>query len=275
MGRRIIEPTSRVKPVPAVDCHAHVFSRDAKAIAGARYRPAYAATLEAWQGHWAMAAITRGVLVQPSFFGTDNGEMLRAIAQDRERLRGVAVVDPSFGRDALERLDGAGVRALRFNLHGMGSSTSTSFQGAWRELLERCARMGWHLEVFTDPGGTPAVARALEPIAIDVVFDHFAAPDPAQPDATYEALAALARSRRVHCKLSAPYRLAGADPGACARAAIAAIGPRNIVWGSDWPFTRHEEEQAYGRARGDLESWCGPRVGDVLWDNAARLYRFA
>jgi len=269
------EPTRRVKPVPAVDCHAHVFSRDAKAIAGARYRPAYAATLEAWQGHWATAALTHGVLVQPSFFGTDNGEMLRALALDRERLRGVALVDPSFDGGALARLDEGGVRALRFNLYGLGAAVATRFESEWRELLGRCARMGWHLEVFTDPGVAPAVARALEPIAIDVVFDHFAAPDPARIASTYEALASLARSRTVWCKLSAPYRLGGADPVACARWALDAIGRRNIVWGSDWPFTRHEERQTYGRARGDLESWCGPRVDDILWDNAARLYRFA
>ena len=261
--------------MPAVDCHAHVFSHDAKPIAGARYRPAYAATLEAWQGHWVTAGITHGVLVQPSFFGTDNREMLEAIALDRARLRGVARVDPSFDGEALARLDAAGVRALRFNLHGEGANVAARFEGPWRALLERCAGLGWHLEVFTDPGITPVVARALGSIAIDVVFDHFAAPDPQDPDATYAALASLARTRAVRCKLSAPYRLGGADAAACARAAIEAIGRRNVVWGSDWPFTRHEERETYGRVRGDLETWCGARVDDVLWDNAARLYRFA
>lgn len=261
--------------MPAVDCHAHVFSRDAKAIAGARYRPAYAASLEAWQGQWATASITRGVLVQPSFFGTDNGEMLDAIADAAGRVRGVAVVDPMFDASAIARLGDGGVVALRFNLSGHGPDVDAWFGGPWRELLERCARAGWHLEVFTDAGAVPRVARALEPIAIGVVFDHFGAPDPANPEATYEALARLARSRAVHCKLSAPYRLAGADASRCARFAMEAIGRRNIVWGSDWPFTRHEERQTYGRARGDLEAWCGPRVDDILWDNAARLYRFA
>lgn len=261
--------------MPAVDCHAHVFSRDAQAIAGARYRPAYAASLEAWQGQWATASITRGVLVQPSFFGTDNGEMLEAIAEARDRVRGVAVIDPTFDDGAIARLADAGVVALRFNLSGGAPDPGAWFDGPWRELLGRCARAGWHLEVFTDAGVAPHVVRALEGIAIDVVFDHFAAPDPARPEATYEALASLARSRAVHCKFSAPYRLAGADAGRCARLAMEAIGRRNIVWGSDWPFTRHEERQTYGRARGDLESWCGPRVDDILWDNAARLYRFA
>ena len=269
--------------MPAVDCHAHVFSRDAPAVARARYRPTYAAMLEEWQSGWVSAGISHGVLVQPSFFGTDNREMLDAIALDAQRLRGVAVVDPSFDAAALRKLDAQGVRALRLNLQGEGERIAEHFEGPWRELLQRCAGIGWHLEIFADAGIAPRVVRALEPVAIDVVFDHFAAPDPARPLETYEALATLARARGVWCKLSPPYSQGTAAPpasataanAACARAAIEAVGRTHVVWGSDWPFTRHEERQTYGRLRGELESWCGALAGDVLWDNAARLYRFA
>jgi predicted TIM-barrel fold metal-dependent hydrolase len=260
--------------VPAADCHAHVFSVDAKPVAGARYRPAYAATLDAWQSHWRAAGITHGVLVQPSFLGTDHGEMLAALARDRARLRGVAVVDPSFDEARLRALGDAGIAALRFNLHGT-QAVEPWFQGAWRELLERAARLGWHLEVFMDTGLAPRIAKLLEPIAIPAVFDHFAVPDPRDPGATYEALARLGRTRPVYCKLSAPYRLQGLDADACARDAKAALGEANVVWGSDWPFTRHEDAVAYEAMRHRAARWAGANASGILWDNAARLYRFA
>jgi predicted TIM-barrel fold metal-dependent hydrolase len=260
--------------VPAIDCHAHVFSADAQAVAGARYRPAYAATLEAWQSHWREAGITHGVLVQPSFFGTDNREMLDALARDREHLRGVAVVDPSFDERRLRGLQADGVVALRFNLHGAGR-VERWFEGEWRELLQRAASIGWHLEVFMDAGRGPDIARLLETIGIPVVFDHFAVPDKADPRATYDAIARLAASRAVYCKLSGPYRLAGLDADACAREAMAALGEDRIVWGSDWPFTRHEQGTSYEDLRHRAARWSGSRERGVLWDNAARLYRFA
>src|SRR6476661_7179353 len=96
--------------IPAVDCHAHVFSADAPAVAGARYRPAYEATLEAWRAQWSRAGVTHGVLVQPSFFGTDNREMLAAIAQAPDRVRGVAVIHHDASDAAIARLHDGGVR---------------------------------------------------------------------------------------------------------------------------------------------------------------------
>src|SRR5437868_15328682 len=103
----------------AIDSHAHVFSADAPAVEGARYRPAYAATLQAWRAACSEAGVTHGVLVQPSFFGTDNREMLDNVARDREHLRAVVVVDPSFDAGALAQLARAGAVALRFNLRGI------------------------------------------------------------------------------------------------------------------------------------------------------------
>jgi len=99
-------------------------------------------------------------------------------------------------------------------------------------------------------------------------------PDAARIAETYDAMARLARARPTWCKLSAPYRIAPADADDCARQCIAALGPGRVVWGSDWPFTRHERSADYGALRERLGAWAGSREDAVLWDNAARLYRF-
>ena len=229
--------------------------------------------MSAWKEQWRQNGITHGVLVQPSFFGTDNRELLAALATDPAHLRGVAVIDPSFGDGALRELGASGIVALRLNLHGV-EAVAPYFEGKWRALLERCARVGWHVEVFANAGMAPRVAQLLAPIAIDVVFDHFAVPEAGRLGETYDALASLASTRAVWCKLSAPYRIAPANADECAGACVAALGADRVVWGSDWPFTRHEGAADYAILRRRAGAWAGSREQALLWDNAARLYRF-
>ena len=45
-----------LKTSRAIDCHTHVFSASAPAVAGARYRPAYAAKLESLPDQTSLAA---------------------------------------------------------------------------------------------------------------------------------------------------------------------------------------------------------------------------
>ena len=66
------------------------------------------------------------------------------------------------------------------------------------------------------------------------------------------------------------------DPAALARRWIDTVGEERLVWGSDWPWTRHESENDYGRLREALDRWVGAkRARAIVWDNAARLYDFA
>src|SRR5215831_2697608 len=99
----------------AVDAHAHVFSASAPAVAGARYRPKYGAEARDWRSLWQGAGVTHGVVVQPSFFGSDNREMLDTVAADPDHLRGVAVLSPLADVATLDRFDTQGVRAIRLN----------------------------------------------------------------------------------------------------------------------------------------------------------------
>lgn len=264
---------SPTKPPRGIDCHAHVFSRDAPAIPGARYRPAYAARLEAWREHWDGAGITHGVLVQISFFGTDNSEMLAALSHDPARLRGVAVVDHAVTDSALDRMHELGVRGVRLNLQGDVDFAAYG-SPSWRMLFDRIAGRGWHLECHTGAGLVASLAAALSHSRLDVVFDHFAHPG-ADPEATFDALRRLSDDREVWVKLSGAYRLGRSDARDLARRWIATLGADRLVWGSDWPWTRHERGRDYAQLRIELEDWVGrEHAGAVLWDNAARLYGF-
>lgn len=257
----------------AVDCHAHVFSATAAAVASARYRPAYAATLADWRSRWREAGITHGVIVQPSFYGTDNGEALEAIAALPDRLRGVVVLEEGTARPSLEALARRGARALRLNLRGQPHDAASLAR--WLPLLDRAQAAGWHLEVFGEAGSAPAIVEALETTSIAIVFDHYAFPRPGHEMETLEAVERLARSREVGVKLSAPYRLPGCDATALARDWLERLGTRALLWGSDWPWTAHEAGRDYLALRRALDEAVGEDVARAaLWDNPARFYGF-
>ncbi len=68
------------------------FSTQDHSIETARYAPDYEATVQSFISHLDEHNFTHGVLVQPSFLGTNNQAMLNAIQQYPERLKGIAVV---------------------------------------------------------------------------------------------------------------------------------------------------------------------------------------
>ena len=256
----------------AADCHFHVFAAN-EGLAGARYRPAYAAPLTTWSSLAATSGIARGVLVQTSFMGTDNHALLQTLAQAPDRLRGIAVLDPASGASQVDALHAQGVRGLRLNLVGRDHDVS-AWVAAGHALWEAMQRLGWHLLVHTDIGLLPGVLRQL-PAGLPLVFDHFARPASASAhDVTVRSVASRAAKAPVHIKLSAPYRLGGVDAAALARLWLAELGANRLLWGSDWPCTNHETHADYPALARSLERWMEDPalVHQVRVLNPARLY---
>ena len=255
----------------AVDVHFHVFHAHV-AQPGARYVPGYDAPLAAWQAAAAPLGITRGVLVQPSFLGSDHRRLRTELAAHPDTLRGVAVLTPDTPPAELARLHALGVRAIRLNLVGTDHNLA-AWQGPhapWPQL----AALGWHVELHTDRGALPAALAQL-PADLPLVIDHMGKPDAAHPrDPTVRALAQRAQHTPVHVTLSGAYRLGGLDAGALARLWRDELGPRALLWGSDWPCTNHEAEADIPRLRAALDTWV-PDPAErhaALVDNPGRVY---
>ncbi len=214
-----------------IDTHAHVFLRSLPAIPTARYVPDYDAPLAAYLGLLDRLGLDRGVLVQPSFLGTDNGFLLDALAHAGGRLAGVVVLDEAPGEAEGAALLAAGVRGVRFNLVGL--SPGLLQRPGSRAVMRFAAGHGWHVELHAD------LAVALADLADfdgPVVVDHFGRP------AAGEAamVAGWARDPRIHMKLSAPYRVRHPDLSDLTRRLLDAYGTDRLLWGSDWPWTQHE-----------------------------------
>lgn len=283
-------------PAGACDCHTHVVGDASRypMLAGRPYTPA-AAPHEALLAHLQRHGLQRVVIVQPSFYGSDNRCLLDSLARLDGAGRGVAVLDEAADDATLARLHRAGVRGLRVNVESTGGRDAAAVGACLSRWAGRLAERGWHLQVYASFDTLAALAPVLAGLAVPVVLDHFAMvsladDEPAAVGRATQQLLALLASGKVYLKLSAPYRIAARDPVARAAPlalALAAAHPQRLLWGSDWPHTQREPGRAAhepsryrevdgGLLVGSITQWLPGEAlrRQVLVDNPARLYGF-
>ena len=271
-------------PPRACDTHAHIFGP----VSRYPYSPARGYTppdalLESYVHLHATLGIERGVLTQPSVYGTDNRAMLDAVARHPKRLRAVASVEETVSDAELTRLHEAGVRGIRVNLVDKGGMpfASTDVLG---KMGERIRPMGWHIELLVHVHEIGSIRQELGNLPVDIVIGHLGyMPTSLGVDhPRYRAFLDLVAEGRCWVKLTAPYRITGqvtvpySDVAPFAQTLIA-TRPDRIVWGSDWP---HVITKIPMPNDGELLDMLGTWVPDpalrqrILVDNPARLYGF-
>jgi predicted TIM-barrel fold metal-dependent hydrolase len=194
-----------------VDTHAHVFSTSLPLAVERRYAPDYDAPLKAYLKLLDAHDIGNAVLVQPSFLGTDNSCLLRALAETQGRIKGVAVVSPDVTREELSTLRMAGVAGIRLNLMqqtrpDLGDARYTNL---WRWLGE----LGYHVELHREAADIAPLIQFLLDTGLPVVVDHFGRPHPQQGtnDPGFQNLLRFCSAGRVWVKISGAYRCAAPE----------------------------------------------------------------
>ena len=251
------------------DCHAHVYDH-VVSLGPARYLPERSAPLATWLALQRAHDLLGGVIVQVSFLGTDNTQLLDALSMlDRRRFAGVAVVPLDVDEETLAELVGGGVRGLRWNLVG-GAELPDPRGPVERAFLQRIAGCGLHLEVQLESARLAGLLPSLLGEAETLVVDHLGLPiaDDPRDEPWLNTLAALGDRSGLYVKLSAPYRSA-VDPHPHLRRLVDLLNCDRFVWGSDWPHTRHER---VGRYDALLHEMNALGAGDVA---ANRLYGLA
>ncbi len=269
-------PTLSAAVTPACDCHFHVFSAHQRA-ANARYVPAYDATLVDWERRAVAADVARGVVVQPSFLGTDHRQLLAALQLRPLTLRGVAVVAATANAAELQALHAQGVRGIRLNLAGVDNDVDAlrALPASWWSAL---IVSDLHVELHSNAGRVAALLPLL-PCALPVVLDHFGKPDRV---AALDATVRVVRHRRhaggaTFVTLSGAYRQRVANHRIGAELTslwLGEIGADQLLWGSDWPCTNFESEADYAALKDVLRDWL-PAANDhraAVAINAQRLY---
>ncbi len=243
--------------LPTIDTHAHVFHRGLKLAPGRRYAPDYDAPLSLYLEQLDRNGMTSGVLVQPSFLGTDNSYLVECLKMAAGRLRGIGVVDPAVSADELRTLDRAGVVGIRLNL--VGQPLPDLAAAEWKTLLANVKSMGWQVEVQRNASDLAVLAPQLLDHGVTVVLDHFALPDPrlGVADPGFQSVLRLGATRNVWVKISAPYRNRATGESFAKEAYPLlrnAYGLDRLLWGSDWPHTQFEATQIYTRNRQFLDA---------------------
>lgn len=271
--------TARSEPaLPVIDTHAHVFRRGLKLAPGRRYAPDYDAPLALYLEQLDRNGMSNGVLVQPSFLGTDNSYLVDCLNRANGRLRGIAVVDLAVSVDELRMLDRAGVVGVRLNL--VGQPLPDLGAAEWKTLLGNVKSMGWQVEIQRNAADLAVLAPQLLDHDITVVLDHYALPDPklGVADSGFQSVLKLGTTRNVWVKVSAPYRngVAGEDFAKAAYPLLRnAYGLDRLLWGSDWPHTQFEASQSYDKNRQFLDALIADRSERVqVLASPKGLFRF-
>lgn len=268
--RRDVRPP-RTPPIPGTcDCHMHVVGPYAAyPLRETRSFTPPESTLDDYRATALTVGIDRMVVVQPSFFGTDNACTLDSVARMEGRARAVVVVDPGIADDALQAMHDRGARGVRLQMVAAGGLSLDNIE----RVADRIRLLGWHVQLYLDARRLPDLAGRLRRLPVDVVFDHMAhvEPDSGVDEEGFRILLDLLAGGRAWVKLSNALFPACADR---ARRLIAA-NPERALWGSDWPHV------AYGGAPPDdgalldaLADWAGDEATRrrVLVDNPTALY---
>jgi len=276
-------PKASVQP-NACDCHAHVFGPGDHYpfIPHGLYTPADA--LPADYRHMLDAlGLERGVLVQPSIYGTNNEAMLDAMAKDTTRLRGIAVLPYDTGEAEIERLHDLGVRGVRCNIVDLKFDKGVLPLKQLKGLAARIKPFGWHVEFLMHVNEFPDLDRQLADFPVDVVFGHLGYVPTREGTGTagFKAMLRLLRDGKAWVKLTAPYRLALSempypDVDASAQILVEQAADR-LLWGSDWPHTFIKTAMPNDGDLFDLFAHWVPdaqRRARILVANPARLYDF-
>lgn len=234
--------------VTGIDTHAHIFRTDLPMIEERRYAPDYNALASDFLLKLDAHGISHGILVQPSFLGTDNSFMLDALQKYPKRLRGIAVVDNSISETELDELNELGVVGARLNLIQRPLEDYASTE--WQAFFGKLARRNWLVEIQKEIDGLGDILPPILASGVSVIVDHFGRPTEGidSTNAKHQAFLSLLKDAPIWTKISAIYRTHSNLEQAKVmldQLRIAYGQSDRFLWGSDWPNTQFEQQTQY------------------------------
>lgn len=167
-----------------------------------------------------------GAIVSGSFQAFDQSYLVDALDRLGSKFVGVTQLPSSVPDSELIRLDQAGVRALRFNLHRGGSEGIDQLDHMSHRVFD-C--VGWHTELYVDATTLDACAATIKSLPV-VSIDHLGLSEAGLP-----LLASLAE-QGIFVKATGFGRV-NFDVATALRT-LSAANPKGLLFGSDLPSTR-------------------------------------
>jgi 2-pyrone-4,6-dicarboxylate lactonase len=228
-------------PAGAIDTHTHIFGPAAEyPFSPTRPYTPPDAPLPMFRALHETIGVERAVIVNATLHGIDNRVVTDAIAQSDGKYRGIANINNAMSDADLTALGKAGIRGCRFaflkRLGGVGD------MAAFRRLVDRAAGIGWHVDVYLEPGTIREFAPILTALPVSYVIDHMGTIDAGKglDDAEFKALLALQSSdEKCWVKITGLERASAAGPPFHDAVPFAKSlidnAPDRVLWGTDWP----------------------------------------
>jgi 2-pyrone-4,6-dicarboxylate lactonase len=275
----MISRPSFLMPSGAWDLHVHVFG-PAERYAHVE-KPHYTlpdGTLAQYRSLMPRLGIDRFVLVQPSYYGTDNACLLDALAAAGDLARGVVMIEPDISDAELERFHRCGVRAVRLDLFRRAREPQAAIQRYIMETAARVGPLGWHLQFYAPGYVVRDLIHFFRTLPIDFVIDHmgYMLEEDGLRSGDFAALLDLLGCGRCYLKLSGAYRIAkhrGYEFVEPVAKAIVERAADRAVWGSDWPHISYSDRDT-GELLSLLERWAPSQSArrQILVENPNRLF---
>jgi 2-pyrone-4,6-dicarboxylate lactonase len=264
-------------PTGSCDTHFHVFEPGYPVAPNPLYQFPDG-TLDQYLDMTRWLGIDRVVLVQPTYYGTDNSLLLDVLKKVGPRCRAVVRIEDDTPDSELDHYHALGVRAIRLDLFARASWPLADITDYIRAMAERARPRGWHLQFYT-PG---RIVRDLLPFFADFedtfVIDHmgYMKESDGLTGADFERLLRILDLGSCHIKLSGPYRIAQDKPLSSVAhlgRALVAARPDRLLWGSDWPHLTNGQRDT-GELLNLLAHWA-PNERDrqeILVESPERLF---
>jgi len=281
-------------PIGACDCHIHVIGPQAQypMVSDRVYTPPECG-VPALKQHLKGLNLSRVVLIQPSFYGTDNTFQLLSTQEMGNSARAVIVIDEKTTDQELAKMVSMGARGVRMNLSTSGIFDAEVARKQLVQLAQRIKDFDLHIQIYASAKVIAGIANSIYTLPVPVVFDHFASIKAAGFEKQIElpVILDLAKSGKIYIKLSGIYRISNASPDYSEVKDLAQLyvetNPDRMLWASDWPHTNTlpgipAMQITPYRIVDDLRifnllpEWIPNRQNllKVLVSNPERLYRF-
>ena len=279
---RALETLSRptfLMPSGAWDTHVHVFGPpDRYAHVDKPHYTLPDGTLGQYRSLMRQVGIEKFVLVQPSYYGTDNSCLLDTLIDVGDLARGVVMIEPEISEAELDRFHRCGVRAVRLDLFKRARESLAAIKSYITEMAARVGPRGWHLQFYAPGYVVRDLIQFFRKLQIDFVIDHmgYMLEEDGLRTEDFTALLDLLGSGRCYLKLSGAYRIAkhrGYEIVEPIAKAIVDRAPDRAVWGSDWPHISYSDRDT-GELVNLLERWAPSESArrKILVDNPRRLF---
>lgn len=260
---------------PAIDAHAHIFTRAMPFTDTAWTRPDYDYSVDTYLADLDSNGVAFGVVTAASLYGEYNDYTLAALAQHK-RLRATVMLDPDTGAAELASLKAQGVCGVRYQIP-LKAELPDLAGYRFRRFITRLADAGMHLELNLGGAQLSRMLPALSDHPIQVVVDHFGLlrSDGEMAGPGFTALLAALQRGQTWVKISAGFRLPAERLEAYTQRLLVEAGPARLFWGSDAPYVGAEDRMTYAQTL-DTFYRIVPDARDrrTISDAALRFYFF-